>query len=167
MENAALVANFEADEFVVSVVINPEEGGTVSGAGAYSYVSLVTLEATPAEGYEFVSWEVDGEVESTETTYMFVMPAENVTVTANFAMIDYTVTLNVDPAQGGEVEGDGTYNLGDEVTVIATPAEGYLFVNWTDAEGEVSENETYTFTMPSSNVVLTANFEEIIIPKFL
>ncbi len=166
MENAALVANFEADEFVVSVVINPEEGGTVSGAGAYSYVSLVTLEATPAEGYEFVSWEVDGEVESTETTYMFVMPAENVTVTANFAMIDYTVTLNVDPAQGGEVEGDGTYNLGDEVTVIATPAEGYLFVNWTDAEGEVSENETYTFTMPSSNVVLTANFEEIIIPKF-
>lgn len=72
-------------------------------------------------------------------------------------------------AAGGSVSiknGSGTtVNSGSEVeantslTFTATPSDGYVFVNWTDASNkEVSTNATYTTTV-SAEISLTANFE--------
>ncbi|HBG87301.1 MAG TPA: dockerin, partial [Marinilabiliaceae bacterium] len=70
---------------------------------------------------------------STEATYNYTMPASDVTLTANFELIDHQLILNAFPEAGGTVSGDGTYNIGETVEVTATPASGYQFVNWTDA----------------------------------
>lgn len=69
---------------------------------------------------------------------------------------------------GGTVSGTGFTNgrkqvtTGDEVTVVATPNSGYHFVGWSrNANGQtsqVSTSLTYTFTVESSNVDLTAVF---------
>jgi uncharacterized repeat protein (TIGR02543 family) len=77
------------------------------------------------------------------------------------AQAKYAVTLAVDPAAGGSASGAGAYAEGESVTVEAQAAEGYVFVNWTDAEGEVSTEASYTFTMPAEAVSLTANFEKV------
>ena len=69
-----------------------------------------------------------------------------------------TVSLSKD-ANISSVTGAGTYKIGANVTVKATlgSATGYTisFKNWTGTS--TSANNPYTFTMPASNVTLTAN----------
>ncbi len=91
---------------------------------------------------------------------------------AEFYLYQYTfdVTINVAAGEGGSAEitegGSGTsatISSGASVTLTATPAEGYGFVNWTNSAGTVvSPDATYTFTA-TSNETYTANFAEKII----
>ncbi|MBR3803265.1 MAG: leucine-rich repeat protein [Clostridia bacterium] len=74
------------------------------------------------------------------------------------AKAGFKVTASVNPAEGGTVEGAGTYSAGATVTLTATAANGYRFVNWTQNGEEVSTSAVYTFTA-SKNRELTANFE--------
>lgn len=57
----------------------------------------------------------------------------------------------------------GSYSKKSEITLTATPADGYSFVKWESNNGGTFENAnsaTTKFTMPSSNVVITATFAE-------
>ena len=68
-------------------------------------------------------------------------------------------TVSVEPQQD-------SYEAGTEVTVKAEANEGFRFVNWTDAEGNVlSESNPYVFEV-TKDVDLTANFEKIPVEKF-
>ena len=78
----------------------------------------------------------------------------DVTVTANQV---YTVTVASNNNNYGTVSGGGQYNYGASCTVTATPADGYMFTNWTQNGNVVSTNPEYSFTV-SSNVSLVANF---------
>ena len=54
----------------------------------------------------------------------------------------------------GSVTGSGTFVIGEQVTLTATPGQDYLFTEWraNSAEGErVSGNSTYTFTLTSTS----------------
>ena len=77
------------------------------------------------------------------------------TVTPEPVMFTVTAT-----AENGTVEGDGEYAEGTEVTLTATAAEGYEFVNWTSGETEVSTANPFTFTV-TSDTTLVANFKEV------
>jgi uncharacterized repeat protein (TIGR02543 family) len=91
------------------------------------------------------------------------MPAADVNLIANFELINYTVSLSVEPAGAATLTGAGTYNMGNNISIAAVPAEGYQFVNWTNSNGSVvSDNTTYSFSMPAANISLKANFAEII-----
>ena len=57
----------------------------------------------------------------------------------------------------GTVSGGGQYNYGESCTVTATPADGYMFTNWTQNGNVVSTSAEYTITV-SGNVSLVANF---------
>ncbi|MBR6494201.1 MAG: hypothetical protein IKT22_02880, partial [Prevotella sp.] len=57
-----------------------------------------------------------------------------------------TITASANPAEGGTVTGGGTYEVGENVTLTATPNEGYKFVKWIANETQVSTDATYTFT---------------------
>lgn len=70
----------------------------------------------------------------------------------------YTVTAT---AENGTVEGAGEYEHGTEVTLTATPADGYKFACWTSGEDTVSIENPYTFTV-TANVALVANFKEVV-----
>ena len=71
-------------------------------------------------------------------------------------------SITVDASEHGTASAD-TENAyaGDTVTLTATPDEGYRFVGWTVVSGDVTVNEDNTFTMPSGNVELKAEFEHI------
>ena len=75
------------------------------------------------------------------------------------------IAVSASPAEGGTVtinsEATSTKQVvkSSNVTVEATPASGYHFVNWTDAgSNEVSTEASYTFTA-SESTSLVANFE--------
>jgi hypothetical protein len=71
--------------------------------------------------------------------------------------IQYTITTSASPPAGGSTSGDGSYAIGTNVTVVATPNPGYEFVNWTQAGVEVSTLATYDFTA-AADLTLVANF---------
>ena len=67
-------------------------------------------------------------------------------------------SLSVTAGEGGTVSTEGgTYDEGTEVTITATPSEGYEFVGW---EGNDSSNESLTITL-NSDQTLQALFELI------
>ncbi|MDA9844279.1 VCBS repeat-containing protein, partial [Flavobacteriaceae bacterium] len=64
-------------------------------------------------------------------------------------------TLTVTAAEGGTVSTEGgTYDEGTEVTITATPEEGYEFVGW---EGSDSTEASLTFAL-GANTTLNATF---------
>ena len=68
-------------------------------------------------------------------------------------------TLSVSSGQGGTVNNvDGTYNSGTQVTITATPEEGYEFTGWSDSSYGDTNPLSLTLT---SNTNLTANFQRI------
>lgn len=71
----------------------------------------------------------------------------------------YNLSLIALPAEGGIVEGSGSYEEGTAVTATATAAETYIFQYWMNAANEVvSEEAVYSFSMPANDLSLTANF---------
>ncbi len=81
--NRNLVANFLQFRVNIIVSANPEEGGTVTGAGNYLLGQTCTLTATPNENYVFVNWMENGEEISTDLSYSFTVTG-NRTVVARF-----------------------------------------------------------------------------------
>ena len=69
----------------------------------------------------------------------------------------HQVTATVNPAETGEVTGTGEYEQGAEATLVATPAAGYAFQNWTKGGEVVSTEATYSFKVTKA-VELVANF---------
>ena len=67
------------------------------------------------------------------------------------------VTLSSNPMEGGTTSGAGTFIKDSTISIVATPNEGYSFINWTLNETPVSTNPEYQFTM-DGNKALVANF---------
>ena len=130
----------------VTATANPAAGGTVTGGGAFEGGETCTLTATTNTGYTFMNWTKDGNVVCDTEVYSF-MVAGTATYVANFSINSYDITATAEPAEGGTVEGAGTYNYGTTATLTATANEGYSFANWTLGGEVVSNSPTYTFTV--------------------
>ena len=157
-EGGSYVANFvdAPVSYTVTAEANPEEGGTVEGAGTYYHGATATLTATANEHYYFVNWTVDGEEVSAEDSFSFEV-TEAADYVANFALYDFDIVLSANPEEGGSVDGQGNFYYGETITVTATPSLGYHFVSWTENDTEVSTEAEYSFTVTGDRS-LTANF---------
>ena len=163
-DDVTLTANFveqEPEEYQLTLKTEPDDGGTVSGGGSYIHGELVTVSATASEGYEFVNWTEGENIVSSQSSFTYTMPGKDVTMTANFREIVYTLTLVADPTEGGTFDGEGTYAEGENIQVSAAVSPGYEFVSWTNGESIVSTQSSFTYTMPGNDVTLTANFQEV------
>ena len=97
--------------------------------------------------------------------YSFIMPANDVTVTASYSELPgYTVTVTSGKAANDY--SDNKFYAGDNVTITANdPQAGYRFKEWKVTSGNVTLEDTTsdvtTFTMPAANVQLEAVYEKI------
>ena len=164
-DNVTVTATFKKSTYTVTV--NPSENGTVvANPTSGNMGDEITLTITPAEGYELESVTVTGvntNVAVTVTDGKFTMPADDVTVSATFKKSTYTVTVN--PVENGAVVANPTSgNMGDEITLTITPAEGYELESVTVTGVNTNVAVTVTdgkFTMPADDVVVIATFREI------
>ena len=140
---------------VITAVADPEEGGTIEGAGTYDGGTEVTLTATPNDGYSFCFWSENGQQVSTNASYSFIVTSDRDLV-ARFSL-PLTVSVTTNMASGGTVTGGGVYNYGNTCTLTATPNEGYLFLNWNKNGEVVSCDATYSFAV-TEDVDLEAVF---------
>jgi len=147
----------QTTDFVLTATASPVAGGTIAinpNNATYNAGTVVSLTATPAANYEFVSWS-NGATTATTTVTMDA----NKTITANFKStltVAYVLTASVNPLNGGTISitpNKPTYTEGEVVTLTATPASGYVFDKW-------SNNATTaitTITM-NSDITLSALF---------
>ena len=145
-----LVANFTIQNYIITAIANPTEGGTISGSGGYNYGQACTLTATPATGYNFIKWTKNGTQVSTSTTYSFTV-TEAASFVAHFQLESFTINASANPSNGGSVSGGGTYNYGQNCTLTATPATGYDFINWTKNGTQISTSTSYSFTVTEAS----------------
>jgi phage terminase large subunit GpA-like protein len=120
-----LVANFApvvAGNFAVNLSSSPAAGGTNTGSGSFASGSNVTITAAANAGYTFVNWTDNGVVASASSSFQFTLTG-NRTLVANYRLIpssQFSVILSSSPAAGGTTDGEGSYNAGTSVTVVAT-----------------------------------------------
>lgn len=118
--------------------------GTILKVQTINYGQSQTQPSNPTrEGYTFVGWD---------------KPFDNVTsnliVTQLYTINQYTVTIT--KVGQGTVTGSGTYNHGDSVTIIQSPATGYHFVNWT---GDITGTESTKIFIITKDMSIQQNFE--------
>ncbi|MHC1774973.1 MAG: M6 family metalloprotease domain-containing protein [Lentimicrobium sp.] len=145
--------------FNITTSSSPAQGGSTTGAGTYNAGTQATLTATPATGYYFLNWTENGNVVSPDPTYMFAVNG-NRSLTANFALLQFTISISESPANGGSTTGEGVYLYGATVNLNANPNTGYSFTNWTENGNIVSANAVYSFTAENDRV-LVANFQPL------
>ena len=87
--NHTISVTFNLQKLRVITVAQPAVGGSTTGDGLYDYNTLVTVTATPNDGYEFVNWT--GDITSTEASFSFNIK-QDVILTANFKLIEYNIT---------------------------------------------------------------------------
>ena len=151
------------ETYTITATADPEEGGTVTGAGEYGSGAQCTLTATPNEGYDFLYWTVDGNTfEGNDNAQINITVAANAEYVAHFEQHTYMITTSVNPTDAGTAEGAGGYTYGQTASLTATANDGYLFVNWTLNDVVVSTEATYSFVVNSEDQVgnYVANFEE-------
>ena len=115
-------------------------GGSEIAPITQDYGTNITAPANPTrKGYTFKGW--DKEIPET-------MPAENITVKAQWEINRYTITF--DTAGGSEIA-PITQDYGTNITAPANPTrKGYTFKGW---DKEIPE------TMPAENITVKAQWE--------
>lgn len=186
--DVAITAAFEPVEVkTYSVTINPSDYGKVTANKTTDVKAgdTVTLTVTPdsedrlaklAENGLVIKDSKDATVEykagTAENTYTFEMPADNVTVTAQFTVVEYSIVTKVTPAEGGTitvtVNGESGLKHAPkdaEMAVTVTPNSGYELVQaihgMTDITNDVKNGGTYAPKMTESDFEISAEFKKI------
>ena len=164
------------DEFVPSIqydlIISSTAGGSVTtpteGTFTYDVGTVVSLATTPASGYQFVNWTGDvGTIDNVEAALTTITMNGDYSITANFEAIpSEQFGLTISSTAGGSVTtpGEGAFScdVGVVVILVATPASGYQFVNWTGDVGTIANvNAAITTITMNDSYLITANFEAI------
>ena len=137
-ENMTVTAQWEINQYTITF---DTAGGSEIAPITQDYDTAITAPADPTrEGYTFIGWD-----KAIPTT----MPAENMTVTAQWEINQYTITF--DTAGGSEIA-PITQDYGTAITAPADPTrEGYTFIGW---DREIPK------TMPAENITLKARWKD-------
>ena len=129
-------AKWEINQYTVTV---KPENGKADIIITQDYGTPITAPTLTREGYTFKGW--DKEIPET-------MPAENITVKAQWEINPYTITFDTN---GGSEIAPITQDYGTEITAPDNPTrKGYTFKGW---DKEISE------TMPAENITVKAQWE--------
>jgi uncharacterized repeat protein (TIGR02543 family) len=149
-----LVAKFKP-VYYLTITAEPPDGGEPEGDPFYEMGELVKLKAKPLPGWSLVNWTQNGLIVSTDENFSFNMNG-NRDLVANYAL-GSRVDLLADPKTAGKVTGAGVFEATAPVTVTAEPLPGYIFLDWTENGGPVSNTAEYTLTTAQPRL-LTARF---------
>ena len=137
-EKITVKAQWEINQYTITFDTN---GGSEIAPITQDYGTEITTPDNPTrKGYTFKGW--DKEIPET-------MPAENITVKAQWEINQYTITFDTN---GGSEIAPITQDYGTEITAPDNPTrKGYTFKGW---DKEIPE------TMPAENITITARWKD-------
>ena len=137
-ENITVKAQWEINQYTITFDTN---GGSEIAPITQDYGTKITAPDKPTrKGYTFKGW--DKEIPET-------MPAENITVKAQWEINQYTITFDTN---GGSEIAPITQDYGTKITAPDKPTrKGYTFKGW---DREIPE------TMPAENITITARWKD-------
>ena len=137
-ENITVKAQWEINQYTITFDTN---GGSEIAPITQDYGTEITAPDKPTrKGYTFKGW--DKEIPET-------MPAENMTVKAQWEINQYTITFDTN---GGSEIAPITQDYGTKITAPADPTrKGYTFKGW---DKEIPK------TMPAENITITARWKD-------
>ena len=137
-ENITVKAQWEINQYTITFDTN---GGSEIAPITQDYGTKITAPDNPTrKGYTFKGW--DKEIPET-------MPAENITVKAQWKINQYTITFDTN---GGSEIAPITQDYGTKITAPDNPTrKGYTFKGW---DKEIPE------TMPAENLTITARWRD-------
>ena len=137
-ENITVKAQWKINQYTITFDTN---GGSEIAPITQDYGTEITAPDNPTrKGYTFKGW--DKEIPET-------MPAENMTVKAQWEINQYTITFDTN---GGSEIAPITQDYGTEITAPDNPTrKGYTFKGW---DKEIPE------TMPAENITITARWKD-------
>ncbi|WP_418546603.1 InlB B-repeat-containing protein, partial [Ruminococcus bromii] len=137
-ENITVKAQWEINQYTIAFDTN---GGSEIAPITQDYGTEITVPDNPTrKGYTFKGW--DKEIPET-------MPAENITVKAQWEINQYTITFDTN---GGSEIAPITQDYGTEITAPDKPTrKGYTFKGW---DKEIPE------AMPAENITITARWRD-------
>lgn len=177
VRNTTVIEEPKPETYTVTILVNPEGAGTVTGAGEYEDGAEVTVTAEENEGYIFVGWMEDGEFVAEDYEYTFTIlndvdlvavyatqllgVAEDLVITETAltatAILSTGTTLTVNLVLGEYDEEEEGYWLAETTTLTLGDKELTLFAGlvMVDAEQQMAiavvlaENEGvfYAFTL--------------------
>jgi len=153
-----------------SLTIASTGGGSVAthGEGTFTYEegTVVNLVADADAGYRFANWTGGvGTIAGVNAASTTISMNGNYSITANFEQIPpeqfgLTISSTAEGSVTAPGEGAFTYDAGTEVSLVATPASGRRFANWTGNVGSLADiNAASTTITMNDNYSITANFE--------
>ncbi len=137
-ENITVKAQWKINQYTIAFDTN---GGSEIAPITQDYGTEITAPDNPTrKGYTFRGW--DKEIPKT-------MPAENITVKAQWEINQYTITFDTN---GGSEIAPITQDYGTEITAPDNPTrKGYTFKGW---DKEIPK------TMPAENITITARWKD-------
>ena len=141
-ENVTVTAKWVVNQYTITF---DTAGGSAVASITQDYGTAIAAPADPTrEGYTFIGWD-----KAIPTT----MPAENMIITANWKVNQYTITFD---SNGGSEIAPITQDYGTAITAPADPTrEGYTFIGW---------DKAIPATMPAENMIITAQWRDIAVP---
>ncbi|MBQ8970427.1 MAG: cell envelope integrity protein TolA [Lachnospiraceae bacterium] len=157
-----LVAKFSKTSFYVSVAASPAEGGALSGNGTYSVGASATLNAVPANGYVFQSWNLNGQIVSRSPSFKIDRVDKDYNFTAIFlptGALTHTISAGV-ATTGGMINPSGVTVVarGQNVTYTITPKSGFAILAVAVDGVQVGPVTTYTFQNVTGDHSIAAAF---------
>lgn len=160
--DTTVTATFARNQYAAIAAVNADALGTATVSNAAPYHGdTVVFTAVAAEGCHFTGWSNGDTAASIE-----IVALGDITLTANFAVNVYNVTVGYDATRGSVVDAAGAdvaagsvFEVEHGTTLHFTASaidDGSRFVSWTDGTA-VLTTETIDYVV-TSDVALTANF---------
>lgn len=160
--NALLMNRNKSIQAIFGTTVGSTAGGGGSvlfnpSGGVYPYGSTLQATAVPQAGNYFVTWGNSAAGNANPLTYL-VTNSNPVISALFFTLSGSKVTLEVEPFGHGSVSVNpptNIYNIGQSVTITATPNSGKAFLGWSGSAS--GTNNPLTVVMNQSKTIY-ANF---------
>lgn len=157
-KNIGLFANWDINHYSIDYDL---DGGIIETANPSTYTveSEFTFNSPTKLGYEFVGWFDQDNIELKSITKGMT---GDLSLKAKWTANKNPLHISSTDLDKGSVQVlSGAGYTDENITVLATPNNPFVFKGWFNESGLVSKDNPYSFVMPAKNVSLEAVFDEL------
>ena len=138
--------NVAFEKVPYTITTNSGDGGSITENQSVKHGDNVSITATPSSGYQIASWSGNCGAFSQSTNPATFTATKDCSISVAFEKVPYTITTN--SGDGGSITENQSVKHGDNVSITATPSEGYQIASWSGNCG--------TFTKSTNPATFTA-----------